>query len=215
MILCINACFVILTRVHVQVVPTFAHANAHHAATWLGFVKWIVDRFHYFGHARDDNVCRYETNPLDHLNRGLVRVISRENIAHEGGIHDDDIGLFGKETWIDDPDHDGNGDPARVPARVVIRDMIDGTTCKLVLIDEINTSICESTFANLNVYAPLLRSMSPQRSQFYLREVVASKNAYLTEELHRKELAPRNPTFLDEGRRKVPLRNKMVGIVVV
>ena len=135
----------------------------------------------------------------------------RENVGNEPRP-EEEMGLFGKQGWIDDPDHDGEDEPKLVPVRIAIRRMHDGRWCRLVLMDEYNTSICESTFANLNVYGPLLKVMNPSRSQFYIREVVASKNAIVTEHLLRQQMNPRDPIVGEEGRRAVPLRSVFVGM---
>ena len=123
--------------------------------------------------------------------------------------------FLGKQGWIEDPDHEGEGEPKQVPVRIFIRQMRNGTICRLVLMDEYNTSICESTFANLNVYGPLLKVMNPSRSQFYIREVVASKNAIVTEQLIRQDMNPREPELGEDGRRAVPLRSVFVGMATL
>ena len=126
--------------------------------------------------------------------------------------HDEETRLFGTRDWIDDPDHDGEGEPRRVQVRIINEDMDDGTRCRLVLMDEYNTSICESTFAQLNVFGPLMRVMNPERSQFYIREIVASKNAILAEQLEREGMNPRDPLVGEDGRRIVPIVESIVGM---
>ena len=84
--------------------------------------------------------------------------------------------------------------------------------CRLVLMDEYNTSICESTFAQLNVFGPLMRVMNPERSQLYIREIVASKNAILAEQLEREGMNPRDPLVGEDGRRIVPIVESIVGM---
>ena len=148
---------------------------------------------------------------MDHVNRGLVRVISCEMVMDEEEV-DEETRIFGTRDWIDDPDHDGEGEPRRVHVRVINADMDDGTRCKLVLMDEYNTSICESTFAQLRVYGPLMRVMSPERSQFCIREIVVSKNAILAGQLEREGMNPRDPLVGEDGRCTVPLVEYIVGI---
>ena len=148
---------------------------------------------------------------MDYINRGLVRVISCE-IVNDEEEHNEETRLFGTRDWIDDPDHDGEGEPRRVQVRIINEDMDDGTRCRLVLMDEYNTSICESTFAQLNVFGPLMRVMNPERSQFYIREIVASKNAILAEQLEREGMNPRDPLVGEDGRRIVPIVESIVGM---
>ena len=178
----------------------FLNSLRHFQRTWgdKGNVKWLVDRFHYFGHARVSEDCRHSSNPMDYKNRGLVRVLSCQNVGNEYQ-NEREKGLFGVKDFIDDPDHVGEGAPKTVEVRRVIRNIHNGTTCRMALMDDSNMSIAESTFSNLQAYGPLLKKMSASRSRYYIREVVVSKNNMATKKLD------------SQGMHPFPVLEKMVG----
>ena len=80
--------------------------------------------------------------------------------------------------------------PRQVEVRRVIRNIHNGTTCRMALIDTCNMSIAESTFSHLQAYGPLLKKMSACRSRYYIREIVVSKNDMLTKKLFSKGMDP-------------------------
>ena len=172
-----------------------------------------MDRFHYFGHARVNEECRHSSNPMDYKNRGLVRVATCENVGNQYQ-KEEEKGLFGVKDSIDDPDHEGEGIPRQVEVRRVIRNIHNGTTCRMALIDTCNMSIAESTFSHLQAYGPLLKKMSACRSRYYIREIVVSKNDMLTKKLFSKGMDP-HPHVGEDGRLRVPLRNVHVGVARV
>eukprot|EP00951_Prasinocladus_malaysianus_P014684 scaffold111840_cov50-Prasinocladus_malaysianus.AAC.1 len=176
-------CYVIYDRA-CQVWRTLqpGNTNAGWAETWGDprVVMWLVDRFHYKGHSRDDEVCRLNCSPHSHNLRGLVYVVETEAIPDEAEINPQLRADFGRTAHIPDPLHDPpQGQERRVvSAREVVR-RVDGVRTRMILMDMVNTSIAESVFANMHKYGSCMRKMTGPRSTFFLR-CVSISHAELT-----------------------------------
>ena len=99
---------------YLQVAATFfpGNVNQDYAQSWGNeeFVRWIVDRFHYLGHARTDNVCRDHSSPMNPYRRGMVRVLFIEDVPEGEEVDEDEEDEFGKVTYIANPDNIPEGE---------------------------------------------------------------------------------------------------------
>eukprot|EP00951_Prasinocladus_malaysianus_P014120 scaffold107422_cov25-Prasinocladus_malaysianus.AAC.1 len=190
----IRPCYIVYDRA-CQVWRTLQpeNSNADWAEIWGDprMVMWLVDRFHYKGHSRDDDVCRVNCSPHSHNLRGLVYVVSREEIPDDVDIEPELREDFGQVVYIEDPMHEPPHGQARrvVPAREVVR-RVNDVRLRLVLMDMVNTSIAESVFSTMHKYGAAMRKMTGPRSAFFLRCISISHAEITTSRLASNGMDP-------------------------
>ncbi|GMH37784.1 hypothetical protein BSKO_05657 [Bryopsis sp. KO-2023] len=173
-----------------QVLRCFFAGNslAHLAARWLmGSTRWIVDRFHYFGHSRSDNVCAAYCSPMRMENKGMVRVLHRRQV--NGGGDPDLQTDFGRRlpAWVAP-----NGTTFR-SVRLLRRIDGGGQWFEFVVLDILNTQVCEQFFSQLNSYSRMIRPMSSFFAEFFMNHITLMHNEQIQQELRRKGMNPNQP----------------------
>ena len=168
----------------------------HHLCVrwWMPMVEWVVDRFHFMGHARSDMVCRKFCGPNEPTHTGLVQILY-ENVV-PGPDQTRASGPLGEfiGAWVHPITQQQYKKVRRMRRSVPTGNASSQLAWKDYFVLFIcNTEVCEETFANMGHFSRMVKSMTGPFGEFFMYQMCELHNSAVTGKLERKGLNPSIP----------------------